>query len=167
MVFAGIILENSNLLVYTKRGHYMYLTMNSISEQAKDSMGLISMKLDPDDEVAGISVIGKDDEFIAVITNRGLVKKCETKYFGAPLKRSSTNSQAYLTTLETADEVCNVIGLKSNGGIVVCTKTDVIRLTADEIPIMTRKAKGKKLISLPSGTNIINVFEELPEKKKK
>ena len=60
-----------------------------------------------------------------------------------------------------------MIGLKSNGGIVVCTKTDVIRLTADEIPIMTRKAKGKKLISLPSGTNIINVFEELPEKKKK
>ena len=161
MVFAGIIMGNSNVLIYTKRGHYMYLTMNSISEQAKDSMGLISMKLDPDDEVAGMTVIGKDDEFICIVTQRGLVKKCETKYFGTPLKRSSTNSQAYLTTLETADEVINVLGLKEKNGIIVCTKSDVITIDADTIPNTTRKAKGKKLISLPSGTNIINVFESM------
>ena len=160
MVYAGIILENSNVLIYTKRGHYMYLTMNSISEQAKDSMGLISMKLDPDDEVVGMAVIGKEDEFISIITQRGLVKKCETKYFGTPLKRSSTNSQAYLTTLETADEITNVLGLQKDSGIAVCTRTEVIHLKADDIPNTTRKAKGKKLISLPSGTNILNVFEE-------
>ena len=141
----------------------MYLTMNSISEQAKDSMGLISMKLDPDDEIAGMTVIGKDDEFIAIVTQRGLVKKCETKYFGAPLKRSSTNSQAYLITLESADEVTNVLGIKADSGIVVCTRSDVIHLNADTIPNSTRKAKGKKLISVPNGVNILNVFEE--EKK--
>lgn len=166
MVYAGIILEKSNIMVYTKKGHYMYLTTDSISEQAKDSMGLISMKLDPDDEVAGVAVIGKDDEYVGIVTQRGLIKKCETKYFGEPLKRSSSNTQAYLTTLETADEVISVIGLKENGGIAICTRTDVIHLKSDEMPVMTRKAKGKKMISLPTGTNIINVFEELPQKKK-
>ena len=108
----------------------------------------------------GMAVIGKEDEFISIITQRGLVKKCETKYFGTPLKRSSTNSQAYLTTLETADEITNVLGLQKDSGIAVCTRTEVIHLKADDIPNTTRKAKGKKLISLPSGTNILNVFEE-------
>lgn len=164
MVFAGIILEKSNIMVYTKKGHYMYLTMESISEQAKDSMGLISIKLDPNDEVAGVSVIGKDDNFVAVVTQRGMVKKCETKYFGEPLKRSSSNSQAYLTTLDTVDEVIAVVGLKEESGIAICTRTEVIHLKGDEIPNLTRKAKGKKMIALPSGANIINVFEE--EKKK-
>lgn len=166
MVFAGIILENSNIMVYTKKGHYMYLTMDSISEQAKDSMGLISMKLDGNDEVAGVSVIGKNDEYICIITQRGLVKKCELKYCGAPLKRSSSNTQAYLTTLDTADEVISVIGLKSDSGVAICTRTEVIHLQSDDIPNLTRKAKGKKMIALPSGANIINVFEE-PVKKKK
>ena len=165
LVYAGIILENSNVMVYTKKGHYIYLSTNSISEQAKDSMGLICMKLDPGDEVAGVTMIGKDDEYVCVITNRGLVKKCETKYFGTPLKRSATNAQAYLTTLETADDVCTVIGLKEDSGIDVCTRNEVIRLSSEEIPVMTRKAKGKKLISLPSGTNIINVFESTMKKK--
>ena len=109
-------------------------------------------------------MIGKDDAYICIITNRGLVKKCETKYFGTPLKRSATNSQAYLTTLETADEICNVLGLKEDSGIAVCTRNEVIGLSHEEIPVLTRKAKGKKLISLPSGTNIINVFES-PKKK--
>lgn len=160
MVYAGIILDNSNVMVYTKRGNYIYLTMNSISEQAKDSMGLISMKLDPNDEVVGFTVIGKNDEYVGIVTNRGLIKKCEIKYFGAPLKRSATNHQAYLTTLETADEVYNVLGLKEKSGIAICTRNEVIRLATDDIPVLTRKAKGKKLISLPSGTNIINVFED-------
>ena len=165
LVYAGIILENSNVMIYTKRGHYIYLSTNSISEQAKDSMGLISMKLDPGDEVAGVTMIGKDDEYVCIITNRGLVKKCETKYFGTPMKRSAANSQAYLTTLETADEVCSVIGLKEDTGIAVCTRNEVIGLSPEEIPVLTRKAKGKKLISLPSGTNIIKVFESTAKKK--
>lgn len=164
MVYAGIILENSNVMIYTKKGYYVYLTMNSISEQAKDSMGLISMKLEPGDEVCGFTVIGKDDEYVGVITNRGLVKKCETKYIGNPMKRSSTNSQAYLTTLESADEICNVLGLKHDSGIMVCTRNEVIHIDTNSIPVLTRKAKGKKLISLPIGTNIINVFEDTTKK---
>ena len=43
-------------------------------------------------------------------------------------------------------------------------RNEVIGLSPEEIPVLTRKAKGKKLISLPSGTNIINVFES-PKKK--
>ena len=67
--------------------------------------------------------------------------------------------------METADDVCTVIGLKEDSGIDVCTRNEVIRLSSEEIPVMTRKAKGKKLISLPSGTNIINVFESTMKKK--
>lgn len=159
MVYAGIVLENSNILVYTKKGHYIFLSTNSISEQAKDSMGLICMKLDPGDEVVGVTMVGKKDEYVCVVTNRGLVKKCETKYLGSPLQRSASNSNAYLVTLDTADEVCRVISLKKNNDIIVCTRNDILRIESDKIPVLTRKAKGKKLISLPTGANIVDIFE--------
>lgn len=162
LAYAGIILSGSNIIVYTKNGNYVYLSVDSISEQAKDSMGLISMKIDGDDQVVGVSVINPKDEYIAVITNKGIVKRCETKYLGSPVIRSASNSHSYLTTLEVADSVYCVMGLQAEYGLAVCTRTDIYHLDANSIPIATRKAKGKKLVPLPSGSNILNVFEEKP-----
>lgn len=159
LVYAGIIIGNSNIMVYTKNGNYVYLNVDTISEQNKDAMGLLSIKMDVDDQLIGITVIGKDDQYIGVVTNKGIAKRCELQYFGTPKNRSAATSASYLTTLEVADSVNAVIGLRENSGIAVCTRTDVYQKTAEEIPVMSRKAKGKKLIPVSLGVNILNVFE--------
>lgn len=159
LVFAGVILEHSDLMVYTRKGNYVFISLDSISEQAKDSMGLVCIKVDGDDAIQGISTIGAQDDFIAVVTNKGIVKKCEPQYFGRPVKRSASISQSYLTTLEAGDTVNTVLGIGADCGITVCTRTDVYTLKPGDIPIMTRKAKGKKLVPLPIGSNILNVFQ--------
>lgn len=159
LAYAGIILGKSNIMIYTKNGNYIYLTMDSITEQAKDSMGLVALKVDADDQVIGASIIGSKDAYIGVVTNKGAVKRCEIKYFGSPAKRSASNAHAYLTTLEVADSVYSVIGLAEGSGMTVCTRTEMVNLEASQIPVLSRKAKCKKLVSLPNGSNIINVFE--------
>lgn len=164
LAYAGIIMEHTNLLVYTAMGNYVYLKTDSISEQAKDSMGLLVTKLTPGDSVVGVSVIGADDDYILVVTDKGICKRCETKYFGNPVKRSANAANSYLTTLEVADAINYVGGIKSGSGIAVCTRTDIFHIGFDEIPDGTRKAKGKKVIPLPNNANIINVFEEKESK---
>ncbi len=159
LVCADIIFGNKKLLIYTKRGKFVYLTADSISEQAKDAMGLIGIKPDDDDEVRGITVVGDSDEYIGIVTNKGIIKKCEVKYLGDPVKRSASNSNSYLTSLEVGDEVNSVIPLQMGSGMIVCTRTDIYTLAPEEIPVMSRKGKGKKLIPVPVGVNIINVFE--------
>lgn len=159
LAYAGILFGDSNVLIYTKNGNYVFLSMDSISEQAKDSMGLTAIKVDADDQVIGASVIGKDDAYIAVVTNKGAIKRCETRYFGTPTKRSASNTQSYLTTLEVADSVYSVIGLGIDSGLMICTRTDVVELEPTQIPVLSRKAKCKKLVAIPNGSSIINVFE--------
>ena len=164
LAYAGIILAHTNILVYTKMGNYVYLKTDSISEQAKDSMGLLITRLAPGDSIAGISVISPSDDYILIVTEKGICKKCETKYFGNPIKRSANAANSYLITLEVADNVNYVGGLKDGNGIAVCTRTDIYHVKFEDIPDATRKAKGKKVIPLNTNANIINVFEEKESK---
>ena len=164
LVCADVVFGNRKLLIYTKKGKFVYLTVDSISEQAKDAMGLIGIKPDGDDEVRGIAIVGDSDEYVGVVTNKGIIKKCEVKYLGDPVKRSASNSNSYLTALEVGDEVNSTIPLQMESGMVICTRTDIYTLASQEIPVMSRKGKGKKLIPVPVGVNIINVFEFTADK---
>ena len=57
-----------------------------------------------------------------------------------------------------------MIPLQLESGMVICTRTDIFTLASQEIPVMSRKGKGKKLIPVPVGVNIINVFEFTTDK---
>ena len=45
MIYAEVLFESSTIIVYTKKGNFTMLKVKDIGEQAKDSMGLITMRV--------------------------------------------------------------------------------------------------------------------------
>lgn len=158
LVTGKVIIDNKkkgvHLLVYTEKGNFAYISSDQIAVQGKDASGLLSINLDPDDACKGICIIGDNDDYLMVITEKGNVKKCELDYLGKPGKRKVSS---YLATLETNDKVRYVDGITSSSKVTVCTRTTYQVLTADDIPTKARKAKCVKLIPVPLGNNIISV----------
>ncbi len=155
MIAANVIFDSSTLIIYTKKGLYNIIKMKDIAEQAKDSMGLITMRVPDDDEVAGFAVLGKDDDYAVIISEKGMVKKVNLKYFGDPSKRGSVKDQGSVMTLDPTDSVKYIGSMMDGQDIAVILRNSVLFLVGDDIPDQTKKSKGKKMLSLPGNANIV------------
>lgn len=155
LVYADLILDSANVLVYTKKGKYAFIKASDIALQSKDSMGLLSVKLDDDDECVGLNVIGDDDEYLLVITEKGNMKKCELAFMGSAGKRKV--SMSYISALDANDNVIYVNGIKEKSEIFVCTRNEYFTFKPDDIPTLTRRAKCQKKVPIPVGSNIISI----------
>lgn len=156
---AGMIVHDNkskglNMLIYTEQGNFAYISSDHIAEQSKDSSGLLSINLMPDDYCKGICVIGDNDEYLLVLTEKGNMKRCEVGYLGQPGKRKASS---YLTTLDAGDKVRYVDGITGDSEITVCTRTSYQVFKSDEIPVKLRKSKCVKMVPVPLGNTIISV----------
>lgn len=146
--------KGSNMLIYTEKGNFAYIQSDQIANQSKDSSGLLSITLDPDDACKGIAIIGDMDTHLLVVTEKGCMKRCELDYLGKPGKRKVSS---YLATLDTGDKIRFVDTIGENSDITVCTRTTYDIFHAEDIPIKTRKQKCVKMVGIPLGNNIISV----------
>ncbi len=153
LIYSDILLESSDVMVYTKKGSFVFISGKDIAEQSKDSMGLMSIKLNDEDECVGLTVISKSDKYILVITEKGIMKKSEIEFLGSAGKRKVDAS--YLITLDENDAVYAVDTVGDNKTVTICTRTEIMEFNSDDIPTLARRAKGKKMIPLPVGSNII------------
>lgn len=163
LIYAGLLVDGVKMMIYTKNGYYTMLNLDQCSEQSKDSMGVIGIRLKDMDQCAGLNVVGEKDKFIVIVTAKGMVKKCETEFFGDSGRRGSASS--YLATLDKGDSVIYVNGMRKKSLLRVCTRTDYFTYDIDQIDILPRRGKCKKLIPVPLGSNIITVDVVTPSKK--
>ena len=156
IVYADILMDISNVLIYSKKGDFAYIQAKDIPSQTKQGTGLSCIKLGDMDECVGLTIIGKADTHLIVITEKGLVKRCEIDYLGKPGKRKVSS---YLSTLEAGDNIVWVgaTNEEDDETLGVFTRTEYIEIPISDIPVQARKAKGKKLISMPLGSNLIDV----------
>jgi DNA gyrase/topoisomerase IV subunit A len=111
------------------------------------------------DECKGLTVVGDKDKYVVIVTDKGIMKKCESEFLGSAGKRKSASS--YLTSLDNNDNVYMVETVtEDQETLTVVTRTDIIKFELDNIPTLTRRAKGQKLIPLPVGSNIITIKAE-------
>lgn len=155
LIYANIIMDTSNVLIYTKKGKYVFIKASDIALQSKDSMGLLSIQLEDGDECVGLSVIGDNDEYLLVVTEKGNMKKCEIEFMGNAGKRKVSTS--YISSLDPTDNVIFVSGVKNDSKVIVCNRNNYNTYEVDMIPTLTRRAKGQKMIPVPVGDNIISV----------
>ncbi len=158
MIAADVMFENSVVIIYTKKGEFTLLKMKDIAEQAKDSMGLITIRVADDDEVAGFTAVGPDDKYVVILSDKGMVKKVDLRYFGGPARRGSLKDQGSMMTLDTTDSIRFISGMREGQNVAVATRSGVVVIEGDDIPDQTKKSKGKKLLTLPGNTNIVTAL---------
>lgn len=158
LVAGKVIIEKkgtgSNLMIYTEQGNFAYIHSGNIAEQSKDSSGLLSIKLNPDDACKGMVVIGEDDANLLVVTEKGCMKQCELGYLGQPGKRKMSS---YLTKLDAGDKVYFVDAVEDDIEITVCTRISYNIYRSADIPVKSRGSKCVKIVPVPLGNNIISV----------
>ena len=156
IVYADILMERTNVLIYTNSGGYAFIAAKDIPMQSKQSTGLSCIKLNANDECAGLTAVGSKDTHLIIVTEKGLVKRVETEYLGTAGKR---NVSSYLSSIDEGDKIIWVgaTNVDKESKLCVFSRTEYVELDITDIPVQTRKAKGKKMINVPLGSNLIDI----------
>ena len=157
LAVADVMFDKSNVVIYTQKGDYSYMSVKDIGEQSKDSMGLITVRVRDDDRVCGYAPVGSDDDFVVVISEKGMVKKVGKQYFGDVGRRGIKADQGSIMTLDPTDGIRFASGMKKGQKVTIAMRNLVVTLDEEKIPDMTKKARGKKLISPTATANIVAV----------
>lgn len=156
IVDARLINGNKQVIIYTANGKGVRISTKDVKETGRISMGVKALELKGDDHVLGMNVIGRKDKYIFVITSKGRMKKCTLDTFAlmkrnmAPLVLSTLNKNEYIEFITSASgkEVYNIY-----------TSKDFHNISLEEVPELTRLAQPKKMISMPTGDNIVDVVK--------
>jgi hypothetical protein len=97
-----------------------------------------------------------------MISDKGMVKKVNVKYFGGPARRGSLKDQGSMMTLDPTDSMRFVSGMQKNQNVGVALRNGVVYIDGDDIPDQTKKSKGKKMLSPSGNINIVvaTVFDK-------
>lgn len=157
---AELMLDGTNILVYSKQGKCSILSSKDVPEMGKDGIGNLVLNVNEMDECAGFCAINQNVKQILVVTNKGGMKKvnCNEGIFNSavPMKRRNT---IYLSTINNDDYIRMCIPLlNKEEKIIVWNKKDIHEYSPDDIPELTRRASCPKMIPVPNGDNIISVL---------
>lgn len=156
LAYADYFLDDTPILLYTKKGSFNYILAEKIPVFAREAYGNQVITLTGDDSCVGCTAINPKAEFITMVTARGLAKKCEIAYLGDPAADKSTS---YLCTVDDRDELIYVDSPKES--ITICTKITQTEYPLDNIKTLGRKAKCAKIagwVNLQAGDNIIRII---------
>ncbi len=156
LVKADIVLEKSTLIIYTKKGRFIMMPCSELPECGKNAIGNSLIKLDDEDECVGFSIMGNSTvDYLIVVTEKGCMKKCDLKFTETRSKRRQ--GESYLSALDGNDNIlfCDVASEEAE--VVVCTRIGYKVYDIDDIPLLSRRAKSKKLIPLVGNDNIISI----------
>ena len=145
-------MDPPNVLVYTRDGMFTIIDNDDIPIIGRDTQGIRCIDLQGDDYCVGCCLFPPAAKYALVVTNKGLMKIVEADDLNGYRKRKST----YLLQIAEGDSLYCVLPIREGDEIHIGTKSRDNVIQFADVPVMARRAKGKKVISL--GTeNIINI----------
>lgn len=151
-----IVLGDKDVVVYTDGGMGVRINTDTIKETSRTSIGVKALDLQGDECVVGASLVNDTDRLLFMLTNKGNGKKCTLGTFATmdrnskPLKLIGLAEGEKLQILEsvTGDETFKVF-----------LKGQVETVEIQDVPELTRIARGSKLVPVRRGEVIIDIRE--------
>lgn len=146
---------NSELIVGTRLGNAIRFKETDARAMGRASHGVRAIKLEPGDEVVGMSIVREGATLLSV-TENGFGKRVN-------LDEYHTQSRAGkgLTSYNINEKTGAVAGIKivdeTDDAMLISSDGVIIRINVSEIPIYSRYAQGVHLMRINEGTHVVTV----------
>ncbi|MDD3172095.1 MAG: DNA topoisomerase (ATP-hydrolyzing) subunit A [Herbinix sp.] len=146
---------NKNVFIYTSEANAVRIPLKEISETARISMGVKAIKMDKRETVIGMDVVEKEDNYIFVMTGKGLAKRISLEVF-KEMKRKEDPIK--VVSLDIDDFISLIKVVKGEENVRVFMKnSDAIDMNISTVPVLPKLSKGNKVIPVRRGDLIIDV----------
>lgn len=153
---------DNDIVVYGERGYGIKFNTSTFSDTGRTAKGIPIMTMTDDDKIIGIDILSDKDKYLLIVTNKGYVKKCD---INSLIDMRRNTKPVIFISLDKDDTIYRAISARDKEEYKVVQPSGSTVIVVDDLLISTRLAKGRKLIPVKRGDDIVDI--SLIEKKTK
>ncbi len=154
-VVSGVVVddEKATVLIATAEGKAIRFPISDVRRMGRAAAGVTAIRLSEHDEVVGMVMVRSDDEHVLTVTSMGYGKRTPASEY-RPQRRAGSGLKSINITEKTG-KVVGIEIVKDEDEVVLITKKGtVIRFPASDVSLLSRYARGVRLIVLAEGDEI-------------
>jgi DNA gyrase subunit A len=140
--------------ILTETGNFLIVETEDIRPIGRVARGVKAIKLNDGDYVISARIIPDDTKYIASISGAGLFKKTDFSEF---VTQGRGTKGSKIQKLNNSDYMADFYPIVKDGEILVASTNACIKLTTDDVPILSRGAIGNKSIKLGPLHNVVKI----------
>jgi DNA gyrase subunit A len=144
-----------SILLTTREGLTLRFSEKSIRPMGRNAAGVRGVKLAKGNEVVGFN-IARDDEDMLIIGQKGIGKR--VKFNTISEKGRAGKGMKAMTVDAKTGKIAGVTSVRDDDDLIVMTRTGKgIRTPVNRIKVLSRQAKGVKIITLAKDDTVVSV----------
>ena len=140
--------------IVTEYGNFLMITTEDIRPIGRIAKGVKGIKLNDGDGVASARTIPVDTTMIASISGNGLFKKTSIDEF---VVQGRGTKGAKIQKINDGDWIADFYPITRDGDILIASTHACIKLTTNDIPVLSKGALGNKSIKLNPTDNVVGI----------
>jgi DNA gyrase subunit A len=152
------------LLLFTKRGRLFWLKAHKIPETQRQGKGqaIVNLLNIKDDEITNVLPVKDFNDYLFLVTKKGMVKKIKTDIFSKP---RNTGVRIINLPADNSDSVVDIKRIFEKQDVMLMTSLgQAIKFNAGEVRSMGRASYGVTGIKLEKGDEVVSL-EIVPKEK--
>lgn len=141
--------------IVTEAGNFLMINTNDIRAIGRVAQGIKAIKLNDGDKVAAAHMIPEDTKCIASISGAGLFKQTAISEFSVQGKNTKGSK---LQKLNDGDWLADFLPITTEADVLIVSTRSSIRLTLNDIPMLSKGTLGNKSIKLAAQDNITRIL---------
>ena len=150
--------DGGELILATKSGQSIRFRAEEVRLTKRPSKGVIGIRLDAGDSVIGMACLDRDitmEKKLLMVTERGYGKRVSLDDF--PIQGRGGKGVQGIKLDADSGELVSIGIVTDQDEIIITTEVKVIRITAGDINVYRRYARGVRLIDLDGDDRIVSV----------
>ena len=140
--------------ILTESGNFLIIETEDIRPIGRVARGVKAVKLNDGDSVISVRAIPNDTTMLASISGNGLFKKTDASEF---ITQGRGTKGAKIQKLNDGDWMADFYPITKEGDILVVSTKACIKLTTNDIPVLSKGALGNKSIKMNAADNVVRI----------
>lgn len=140
--------------ILTETGNFIMIETEDIRPIGRIARGVRAIKLNEDDYVVSARIIPDSTTHLASISGAGLFKKTNINEF---VTQGRGTKGSKIQKLNDGDWMADFYPITKNGEVLVASTKACIKLTTNDLPLLSKGALGNKSIKLGPLDNVVKI----------
>lgn len=140
--------------IVTECGNFVVVRTDDIRPIGRIAKGVKAIKLNEDDHVIKAHLIPSTAKEIVSISGTGLCKRTDIKEFSTQSKNTKGSK---IQKVIDGDWIADFIPVSTESELLIAATNSCIKISLQEVPLLSRGAQGNKTIKLTSTENVVGL----------
>jgi DNA gyrase subunit A len=147
---------DQDIFLGTRKGMAIRFKETEVRDMGRTARGVIGIRMDDDDQMVGMEIIGNGNNAMLTVSEKGFGKKTDVEEY-----RLQGRGGRGILNVKTTPKVGFVSGIRQVTGeediMLISNSGNIIRLHVNEIPTLHRNTQGVHLIDLGADEAVVGL----------